>query len=283
MPGLASSLLLMAASAAAPASPATARPARVDASVVLARSPAPDEVSTFHVSPSLRARYRVLPHLDLALDWGVSYTETSARASPTLAHLGMGNPLLGAHYIVGQEGARALRLGLGLGAPLALRGLTRPCCGIPASVAEDLNYTAAAAARGLAEPWMWRLNTASVVLPIVGEARLGASVVGRVDLTPAALIPVTGPFSDSALALVAGAEAEIRAGWWTPGLRLRLASFSERVAAGDFAQASIEPFLRADLGRGYTRLGVLLNLDPPRGIGGERGAWAFNAGGGLAF
>lgn len=280
-------VLAGAAAIAAVALPSTALATeprtRLGGSVAVSTAPSPDAVSTFHVSPELYARRRVLPALTLSVDWGVSFTSIAIDGGETFRHFGMGNPLFAAHYEVHESRRIALRAGLGVAAPLAIRGLTRPCCGIRASVAEDYNYTTAAAVRGLAAPWSWATNTLSFVLPIHAEARLGEAVRVGADVAAGALLPITEPLSQTSFAVVTAVDVSYSIGAMAPGVRICAASFTKSVAYDDFAQFSIEPFIQTDVDAGFIRVGIPLSLDAPLGVGEEAGVWALRAGGGVAF
>lgn len=256
----------------------------VSSTLVLSRHSGEGGVRVSHVSPVLSAGYRISRSFEATVDLGATFTSSVVDGALQSSHAGPGNPLFTGRYVfLDQSGYRA-GLGLGVAGPLALRGLTRRCCGIQESVVEDYNYLAATTSRGLFNPWLWELNTASVVLPVFGEARLPSAAVLRGDLALGVLIPVTGTLRRTRVGFQAGVEAARDFGWLEPGLRAQVATSSASVAEDDFAQVSIEPFLRLRVKRWFARLGALINSDAPLGFGSHsKGIWSANAGWGATF
>jgi len=143
----------------------------------------------------------------------------------------------------------------------------------------------AVATRGYMDTWLYVPERLSFVVPGQLQARVSLFVIG-VDAAVSALIP-TGDSDqqETELGVQAGALFGIAAGDATIGMRLQVGAVPT-IDSGDHAQASLMPFVQADLdGGAFFHGGVLINLDDPYGVAGDNtvGLWALRIGGGGRF
>jgi hypothetical protein len=143
----------------------------------------------------------------------------------------------------------------------------------------------AIATRGYMDSWLYAPKRLSLVVPGQLQTRVSLFVIG-VDAAVAALIP-TGDSDqqETELGVQAGALFGITAGDATIGMRLQVGGIPT-IDNGDHTQASLMPFVQADLdGGGFIHGGVLINLDDPYGVAGDNdvGLWTARLGGGARF
>lgn len=243
---------------------------------VLSASPNDAEVSTLHAAPQLSAGLRVGGSLYMTADVPAAWTSFRVTGEERRSSFRMGNPFLALHAALVERPEQHLRAGLGLGAPLATFPGT-----IPANTAAEYGYLVATSARGFAEHWLWAPNAIPLVLLVHGRAELSIPLVFGAEIAPALLVSVNS--NPSRVALAAAAYAGYRLGPLTPGVKLQSFVISEPLAAGDFSQWAAAVYLDADLGAAFVRSLVLMNLDAPFGIAGQRGAtvWGGSLAGGL--
>lgn len=187
----------------------------------------------------------------------------------------LGNPYLALFYA-----DRSLRSVARVGFGVALPVLD------PDDATGRLAPLMAAATRGYMDTWLYLPERLSFVVPAQLQARVSLFVLG-VDAAVAALIP-TGDSDqqETELGVQAGALFGIGAGDTTLGVRLQVGALPTIDGNGDHAQASLMPFVQADLdGGAFLHGGVLINLDDPYGVAGDNtaGVWALRAGGGSRF
>jgi hypothetical protein len=258
----------------------------IGATIVLTTEPSAGSLSTVHVSPTISAEYRITPAVSISLDGGASYTrysrggERGERGDSANSYFGPGNALLAGHYTFLEARGVTLRSGLGLGVPMAFRAGN-----LSERVAADFGLATASQARGLTEPWLWTLNTVSIVTRFSGRIQMASGPVFGGDLALGVMFPISDPIDKTKAALAIGVEGGYALGPVTPGLRIQMASSSRSIGPDDFAQLSIEPLLRGELGRGFARLGFLLNLEGPSGVfgGSEAAFYGLSVGGGYRF
>ena len=253
-------------------------------SLLFSSAPRLNDVATRHFSPTLSAGFKVSEHGQLRLDWGLPYTTLASGGSREWSHVGPSNLLVGLHHTrTAAQDVLFVRVGAAVALPIALREDARKA---GASAAEGANYAAASAARGLADPWLWALDTTSVVLPLaVGMDLPGFQL--RADVAVAMLVPVSRSSEDTHFVGQASAEASLGLGLLEPGLRAQVVSphLTGATWDGKDSQLSLEPFVRARLGSGFARAGVRIDVDTPDGLRTANTArmWAFSVGAGIGF
>ncbi|QSQ24636.1 hypothetical protein JY651_06720 [Pyxidicoccus parkwayensis] len=254
--------------------------------LLFSSAPRLNDVSTRHFSPTLSAGFKVSEHGQLRLDWGLPYTTLASGSSREWSHVGPSNLLVGLHHTrTAADGVLFARVGAAVALPIALRGDARKT-GEAATAAEGANYATAAAVRGLADPWLWALDTTSVVLPLA----VGMDLPGfqfRADVAVGMLVPVSHSSEDTHFVAQASAEASLGMGFLEPGLRAQVVSprLTEATWDGRDALLSLEPFVRARLGSGFARAGVRIDVDTPDNLRmpGTARMWALNVGAGIGF
>ncbi|NMO21213.1 hypothetical protein HPC49_29245 [Pyxidicoccus fallax] len=244
--------------------------------LVFSSAPRLNNVSTRHFSPTLSAGFKVSDHGQLRLDWGLPYT---SMGSGEWSHVGPSNLLLGLHHVsTAVNDTLFLRVGAAVAVPIAMRddSLQDAEPGV-----EGANYAAATAVRGLADPWLWALDTTSVVLPLAAGVDLPGFQL-RGDVALGMLVPLSRASEDTHFVAQASAEASLGLGLLEPGVRAQVVSphLTEARWDGNDSQLSLEPFVRARLGAASFRAGVRVDLGRPED-GPRPGAhrmWAFSAG-----
>jgi hypothetical protein len=248
--------------------------------LVFSSAPRMEDVSTRHFSPTLSAGFKVSEHGQLRLDWGLPYTTVGASAGREWSHVGPSNLLLGLHHVsTAVDGTLFFRAGAAVALPIALRDdALQP--GGPARV-EGANYEAATAVRGLADPWLWALDTTSLVLPLAAGVDLPGFQL-RGDVALGMLVPLSRASQATHFVAQASAEASLGLGLLEPGLRAQVVSprLTKATWDGHDSQLSLEPFVRARLGGASLRAGVRIDLgrpeDSPRPN--AHRMWAFSVG-----
>ncbi len=248
--------------------------------LVFSSAPRLNDVATRHFSPTLSAGFKVSEHGQLRLDWGLPYTSVATGRSREWSHVGSSNLLVGLHHVgTAVNDSLFFRAGAAVAIPIALRDDTLQAGG-PA-LAEGANYAAATAVRGLADPWLWALDTTSVVLPLAAGVDL-PGVQLRADVAVGMLVPVSRASETTHFVAQASAEASLGLGLLEPGVRAQVVSphLTEPKWGGNDSQLSLEPFVRAHLGGASLRAGVRIDLgrpeDSPRP--GDHRMWAFSVG-----
>ncbi|WP_164020627.1 hypothetical protein [Pyxidicoccus trucidator] len=248
--------------------------------LLFSSAPRLDDVATRHFSPTLSAGFKVSEHGQLRLDWGLPYTSVASGGSREWSHVGSSNLLVGLHHVsTAVNDSLFLRAGAAVAIPIALRDDTLQPGG-PA-LAEGANYAAATAVRGLADPWLWALDTTSVVLPLAAGVDLPGFQL-RADVAVGMLVPLSRASEDTHFVAQGSAEASLGLGLLEPGVRAQVVSPRLTAATwdGNDSQLSLEPFVRARLGGASLRAGVRIDLGRPED--GPRPdahrMWAFSVG-----
>lgn len=245
-------------------------------------------VSTRHVSPMLSAGFRVSESGQLRLDWGLPYTSFEPRRDPVgrQSHSGSSNLLIGLHHVSSfADDTLFTRIGVAVAVPLARRN-DSDTEGPRSFQTEGLNYDTAAAVRGLADPWLWALDTTSFVLPLT----LGMDLPGfqlRADVAFGMLVPTSRATQDTHFVAQGSLEASLGLGLLEPGVKLQVVSpyLSKATWDGENARASVEPFIRLQLGPLFARAGVRIDLGDPEAPPSPSPSrmWALGVGLGLGF
>lgn len=251
--------------------------------VLFSAAPRLRDVTTRHFSPTLSAGFAVSEHGQLRLDWGLPYTALGTEGQGGWSHFGPSNLLVGLHLTSGAAGDSVfVRVGAAVALPLALREDGNSVA------AEGANYATAAAVRGLADPWLWALDTTSVVLPLSAGLDLPGFQL-RADVAVGLMMPVSRASERAHFVGQAGAEASVGLGLLEPGVRAQAVSthLTDKSWRGDDAWLSVEPFVRARFGAGFARAGVRVDLDRAQlqdGAGELTGRmWALSVGAGVGF
>lgn len=257
-------------------------------SVTFSSAPRPRQVSTRHVSPTIAAGLRVSEHGQLRLDWGLPYTalKPDGGVEGSTSHLGSSNLLVGLHHVrTFADDSLFVRIGAGVALPLA-RHEDAGVVGARTAESEGVNYATASAVRGLADPWLWALDTTSIVLPMA----VGVDLPGfqlRADVALGMLMPVSRSARDTHFVAQASAEASLGLGILEPGVRAQVVSphLTEATWDGEDSQLSLEPFVRVRLGPAFARAGVRIDLGAPESgpTPSTSRMWALGLGLGVAF
>lgn len=250
----------------------------VSLSTTFSASPSGGEVSTLHFAPQLAASVRFARRFAVTADVTAASTSYRVYGEEGRRTVRMGNPILGVHYAPWESARGFFRVGLVLGPPL----VTVPGT-ISTNVAAEYGDRVSAAARGFSGYWLWARNQVPIAAAVRAEASFPAGVVLGAGLEPAVLVSVNS--LPSRVALAADASVAYRLGPVTPGVRVQAFVSSMRLAEADFAQVALAPFVRLDLGRGFWRGEVDIDLDGPSGLAGARNAtvWGVTLGGGARF
>lgn len=254
--------------------------------LLFSSAPRLNDVATRHFSPTLSAGFKVSEHGQLRLDWGLPYTTLGSGSRREWSSVGPSNLLVGLHHTrTAANDVLFVRVGVAAALPIALRHDAREA-GETATAAENANYATAAAVRGLGDPWLWALDTTSLVLPLaVGMDLPGFQL--RADVALGMMVPVSHSSEETHFVAQASAEASLGLGLLEPGLRAQLVSprLTEATWDGRDSQLSLEPFVRARLGSGFARAGVRIDVDTPDGLrpAGTARMWAFSVGAGVGF
>jgi hypothetical protein len=233
-------------------------------------SPAGDEVSTLHFAPQLAAGVRLARSFTATLDLAAATTSFEVYDEPRRHTRRIGNPILGIHFAPWENERSSLRVGLAFGPPL----VTVPGT-IPSNVAAEYGDEVSLEARGFSGYWLWARNAIPIALLLRSEAQLASHLSLDAGLEPGLLVSVNS--SPSHAALAAHAAVAYRIGPLAPGLRLQALVRSTPLAEGDFAQLALAPFTRLDVGHGFLRAELDLNLDGPYGLAGRAGATVWGA------
>ncbi|MCY1002299.1 hypothetical protein OWM54_34615 [Myxococcus sp. MISCRS1] len=257
-------------------------------SVTLSSAPRLRQVSTRHASPMLAAGFRLSEHSQLRLDWGLPYTsvDPAGAIEGRRSHLGSSNLLVGLHNVRAfVDDTVFVRMGVGVAVPLA-RHQDADELDARRPETQDANYTTAAAVRGLADPWLWALDTTSVVLPMA----VGLDLPGfqlRADVALGMLVPVSRTARDTHFVAQASLEAALGLGMLEPGARVQVVTphLTEATWDGEDSRVSLEPFVRVRLGPAFARAGVRIDLGDPRAHPAPSASrmWALGLGLGVGF
>lgn len=239
----------------------------------------PGEATYTTLLPKVYGSFGLTDDLELEVAIPTVFEDYSPDDGAALGADGDSTLLLGNPYFALFYADRSLRSVARIGFGVALPVL---------DIDDSIDGTAAImafATRGFMDVWLYMPERLSLVVPAQLQARVSAFVVG-VDAAVAALIPTgDNDNQETELALQAGALFGLGLGDTTLGMRLQVGSIPT-ADAGDNAQASLMPFVQADLdGGAFIHGGVLVNLDDPYGVAGDNdiGLWALRIGGGGRF
>lgn len=260
----------------------------VATTVLLSSAPRLRHVSTRHVSPTLSAGFRLSEHGQLRLDWGLPYTELDPGGGldGRSSHVGSSNLLLGLHHVSGfADDSLFVRIGVGVALPLARHDEAGEV-GARGVETEDANYATASAVRGLADPWLWALDTTSLVIPMSAGVDLPGFQF-RADVALGMLMPVSRSARRTHLVAQASVEAALGLGMLEPGMRAQVVSphLTDKTWEGEDSRVSLEPFVRVRLGPAFARAGVRIDLGDPERSPSPSAArmWALGLGLGVGF
>lgn len=241
----------------------------------------------------------VLPSLPLGFEAraGLAAFFLSPEDQDTQSTVRVGNPLLAA-YFAPKLGRFDLRAGLGLALPVAtLRGT-----GLldPDGELDQLAYLFASATEGLWDSWAWEPDRFTLLLPSA-----------TIDGCPSAHFCVGGAFGIHFMFSTAGEEVTVggvtarrdvstrtvlqlggdvayRSRSTRTGLKLHVVTQlgGDDEPGDDNSQISLEPYLLFDVGDGFFKIALTINLDDPFGFsfGTEPfDVWGIHVGGGSRF
>ncbi len=227
--------------------------------------------------------YEVMPKIDVTLDWGVTNTSIAPGEGDSVDDFSMGNPFIAGHYAFMDNAGIKATAGLGIGIPLAT--LPEFDLNDPAeSAGRFSNLITAMSMRGMQALWLYAPDTLSVVVPVKVQAKYKSGLRAGGELAFGAFIP-TGDSDDAEtdMGLDLVVEASFKAGVVEPGMRLGL-NYGLSSDADDVTQMFVEPFVKADFGAGFARIGFSMNIDEPAGFAfDDEGFWGLNVGGGANF
>lgn len=189
----------------------------------------------------------------------------------------IGNPYLALFYA--DRGAHSVaRIGGGIALPVV----------DPEDGTDTAAMLGAIATRGFMDMWLYVPQRLSLVVPAQVQMQASSIVLGA-DGAFALMIPIEDDDQgederDTEVALQLGGLIGVALGDATLGMRLQLASLVTE-DEGDSTQASVMPFVQADLdGGAFIHGGLLINLDDPYGaLGDGTTVWALRVGGGGRF
>lgn len=243
----------------------------------------------------------VLPSAPIAFEAlvGLAAFFLSPEDLDTESTLRLMNPLLAAYWAP-QLGRFDLRAGVGLGLPFAS---LRETGELGADGVLDLQaYTYAAATNGLWDWWAWLPDRFTLLLPTatidgcvtdnfcVGGA-FGIHVLFSTasdETTDDGVTVSTDTGTEAVMQLRGDVAYQSRS--TRTGLLLRVVTFltaeEDPDADDDRSQISLEPYLRFDVGNGFFRAALTVNLDEPFGFsfsGDPLDIWGLQIGGGSRF
>lgn len=275
------------ASAAPTGAPAQAAPAGPKSELALELTMHAGSVtdgSVLGLSPLLRASIQLRDFVAVEAVWGAAFASLSPDAGEGSSTLRIGNPWIAGYY-TGAFGKLKLRAGAGLTIPAASVPAADPMS--PASVLDDAAavaaYGEAAGMRGVWAPWLFAVDYLTIAVPVTATLGVAEHVNVVGDLGFGYMI-YTGDITtkENRTVLRFGAAGSYTAGIVQAGLRFQAVWFPSD--DGDNAQLAIEPYARFNFGVPFARVGLLLNLDAPRGFAfGENHVWGLRVEGGAAF
>jgi hypothetical protein len=185
----------------------------------------------------------------------------------------IGNPYLALFYA--DRSARSFaRIGGGIALPV-----------LDADYGTDTSAViAAVATRGYMDMWLYVPRRLSLVLPAQVQMQASSIVLGA-DGALALMIPTGDDEAETEMTLQLGGLIGVALGDATLGMRVQVATLLTE-DDGDATQASLMPFIQADLdGGAFVHGGLLLNIDAPYGVldDAEPDVWAIRVGGGARF
>lgn len=241
----------------------------------IASEDGPGEATYTTLLPKVYGSFGLSKDLELEVAIPTVFEDYAPEVGEGDSVLLLGNPYFALFYA--DRSLRSLaRIGVGVALPVL--DIDQPIDGVAAAMA--------VATRGFMELWLYMPERFSLVVPGQLQARVSSFVLG-VDAAAAILIPTGDDDDDSRdteLGVQAGALFGIGLGDTTIGVRLQVAGIPTQ--DGDNMQASLMPFLQADLdGGAFVHGGLLINLDDPYGVAGDNdiGLWALRIGGGGRF
>lgn len=244
----------------------------------------PAEMTTTSYQAELFGSYEVMPKLDVTLDWGVTSTSMAPETGDSIDDFSMGNPYIAAHYALMDNAGIKATAGLGIGVPLASVPDATSLEDMDDALARLANLGTAINMRGWQAMWLYAPDTMSVVIPVKARAKFKSGLRAGGELAFAAFIP-TGDDedADTEMGVDLAVEASFKAGVVEPGLRLGMV-YALTSDADDVTQMFAEPFVKADFGAGFARVGFSMNIDEPAGFAfDDEGFWGLNIGGGANF
>ena len=240
--------------------------------------------SIFSFSPVLRASIQVHDHVAIEAAWALPFASISPDVGDSASALRIGNPWIAGYY-TGAFGKFKLRVGAGLGIPIASLptvDITDPSS-VQAAGAARAAFAEGGGVRGVWVPWLWAVDYLSIGVPatVTWTAAENVNLVGDIGFV---YLVYTG--DDTAKSnrtfMRFGVAGSYTAGIVQAGLRLQAIWFPSD--DGDNAQLAIEPYVRINFGLPFVRLGFLMNLDEPRGFAfGENHTWGLRLEGGVSF
>lgn len=213
--------------------------------------------------------YEIVP--DLFLDFDVALAPQSggqpiSGLEGTGPRLGLGNPMLGAHYAASDaENEMTFFAGLRVGVPLATLG------DLDSDRANDL----ASAASGHEDFYRWVPEVVPFVATAGFEAHPTRRLWLRMPVNVILLVPTTERREAKAgFSTRFEIEGQSRLGVGGGAALQLVLSDGFRTRREDRAQVALEPYFVFDNDRFFGRLGLLLAIDPPLGPGIAQGGVA---------
>ena len=243
---------------------------------IFTTSPQGRELATIHVAPHVAAGVRLNSWLRATTDVTSAWTTFRIEGEARRSSFRFGNPFVTVQAALIEERNRSIYAGVGVAPPVTTFPGT-----IPENTEAEYNYAVATAARGFADYWMWAPNAIPIALLLRSRAELSMPVIVGAELDPAVLVSVNS--NPSRLAVVAAAHAGLRIGPLTPGLRVQMFAQSAPLARRDFSQWAAILYANLEFQSVFVRSQVVVNLDAPSGLTGQRGAtrWGTSLGGGV--
>ncbi|WP_437592792.1 hypothetical protein [Sorangium sp. So ce1000] len=242
---------------------------------IFTASPQGRELATLHLASQVAAGVRLNSWLRATTDVTSAWTTFRIEGEARRSSFRFGNPFVTVQAALLEERNRSIHAGLGAAPPVTTFPGT-----IPENTEVEYNYAVAAAARGFADYWMWAPNAIPIALLLRSRAELSALIIGA-ELDPAVLVSVNS--NPPRLAIVTAADAGLRMGPLTSGLRAQVFAQSAPLAGRDFAQWAAILYANVEFKSVFIRSQVAVNLDAPFGLTGQRGAtvWGASLGGGV--
>ncbi len=220
-------------------------------------------------APRLHAYVPLNDTFAVAGEWGLTIADYSNGPDTSFNSL---NPFLAA-YLTPDAGPLRLRIGLGVALPVAGRGETGT-----EREAREVSYRTAMDMNGAFNPWLYQVDTLSLVVPGRLEFNISENFYAAVDAAVFTHLR-TESGDDNEIGVQVAAEGRVPLGFINLGARLQGVRYK-----ADVFQTSLEPFVGLNLGALGLRTKLTINLNDERvGIPSSTDLWGLHLGAWVNF